>query len=303
MTDAGQEGPQPTSVLQPEGFRTVSPLPSEAELADFYANVYFQKVPTTTYRHEYSDDETAFKRLRASLTIALAKEKLKPAQTKRLLDVGFGEGFELAAASEAGFEVRGIDFATDGVGRFHPELLAVVEARDPYARLVEISRGQERFDVCVLKSVLEHVRDPRKYLDLIRTILDPEGVVVVTLPNDYSALQRELLARGLCEREYWFAPPQHLQYFNTDNFGEFAASANYRVLDMVGDFPIEFFLFHPGSNYTRDAALGPAAHRARVIIDLLIARRSMPNYVNLARAYAASGISRTFTAYLRPIQN
>lgn len=280
----------------------VAPLPSEEELADFYSNIYFQELPTSTYRHTYSSDELAHKRLRAAVTVHVARERLRPGPAEhRLLDVGFGEGFELAAAQEAGFVVHGVDFGLEGLRRCHPELEALAEVCHPIAALRTFAQTGLRFDVCVLKNVVEHVREPRILLELVSQSLTAAGIAVVTVPNDYSALQAELLSRGAAEMEYWFSPPQHLQYFNTENFSSFAASAGFEVIDLVGDFPIELYLLHPGSNYVRDPANGPAAHAARVAIDLFVARRGLAPYAALCRALAAAGLSRTITAYLRPL--
>jgi 2-polyprenyl-3-methyl-5-hydroxy-6-metoxy-1,4-benzoquinol methylase len=290
-----------TAIASAEGYRTVVPLPSEQELADFYSNIYFQVLPTTTYQREYTSEELAHKRLRAELTVQLALRRISPVHpAPSLLDVGFGEGFELAAALNAGFVARGVDFGSDGLRRCNPTLESVVEAGDPLEAVRTFAAGDVRFDVCVLKNVLEHVREPKSVLQLVRQTLNKDGIVVVTVPNDYSAFQAELLSRGSVDSEYWFAPPQHLQYFNTENFGGFAASLGFDVVDLVGDFPIELYLLHPGSNYVRDPANGPGAHSARVATDLFLARRGLEPYADVCRALAVAGLSRTMTAYLRP---
>jgi 2-polyprenyl-3-methyl-5-hydroxy-6-metoxy-1,4-benzoquinol methylase len=302
----------PTEKQQPDykaittkvGYRTTDPLPSEQDLADFYSNTYFRQIPTTTYRQEYGAEELEHKRLRARLLIDVAVSRLgRGIPNLTLLDVGFGEGFELAAAQDAGFDVRGVDFGLDGLKRCNPQLETAVTAGNPPDALSGFAESGVRFDVCVLKNVLEHVREPGDMLRLIRQTLSPRGIAVVTVPNDYSALQAELLSRGLVQKEYWFAPPQHLQYFNTENFAGFAATAGLDVVDLVGDFPIELYLLHPGSNYVRDPANGPGAHSARVATDLFLARRGLESYADLCRALAIAGLSRTMTAYLRPRQS
>jgi SAM-dependent methyltransferase len=284
-----------------EGYRTVVPLPSQEELADFYSQVYFQQIPTATYQHEYDEEELAHKRLRAELIVSIARSHLdSQLPDPTLLDVGFGEGFELAAALNAGFVARGVDFGLDGLRRFHPLLEAIVDACDPLDALHDFATRGVRFDVCVLKHVLEHVRDPKAVLKSVGETLSSNGIAVVTVPNDYSALQTELFKRCAVEVEYWFAPPQHLQYFNTGNFAGFAGAAGFEVVDLVGDFPIELYLFHPGSNYVRDRGNGPAAHKARMAVDLFLSRQGLERYADTCRALVAGGLSRTMTAYLRP---
>jgi len=299
------EKAQPTygAIATAHGYRTVDPLPSEQELSDFYSQVYFQENPNRTYQNQYDDEELAHKRLRATLVVDVALRHLAgPPAGRTLIDIGFGEGFELAAGQNAGLAVRGVDFGLEGLKRCNPALEGIAEGRDPLAALREFGESGLRFDVCILKHVLEHVREPEAVMDLVLRILKRDGIAVVTVPNDFSALQTEIFARGATETEYWFAPPQHLQYFNAENFGGFATACGFEIVDLVGDFPIELYLLHPGSNYVSDRANGPAAHRARMGVDLFVAKRGIDRYADLCRALLAAGLSRTMTAYLRPRQ-
>ena len=283
-------------VIEGEGYRSASPIPSEEELAAFYAKVYFQAVPTSTFSHSYEKDELANKRERAALVAYVAAQKLGGASGRSLLDVGFGEGFELAAARAAGFDVHGVDFGLHGLRSFNPELEDRVEAQDPLSALGRYAAESRRFDVCLLKNVLEHVRDPVATLAAVRQVLTPDGVALVTLPNDYSEIQLELRQRGDVDSDYWFAPPQHLHYFTVDGFARFATENGFKIVDLLGDFPIELFLFHPASNYSRHPEAGKDAHRARVAVDLLLARRGLASFADASRALAQLGLSRTFTA-------
>jgi len=101
------------------------------------------------------------------------------------------------------------------------------------------------------------------------------------------------------DHDYWFLPPQHLHYFNIDTIGPFMESVGFEVVDMFGDFPIELFLFHPGSNYAVNRENGPAAHRARVALDLLLAERGIENYYRFCQAMSACGIGRNVCVLVR----
>jgi len=71
------------------------------------------------------------------------------------------------------------------------------------------------------------------------------------------------------------------------------------MVDMYSDFPIDLFLFHPGSNYIADPKNGPAAHRARVEADLMLAESGEAPYLNLCRAMARCGLGRDITVIVR----
>jgi 2-polyprenyl-3-methyl-5-hydroxy-6-metoxy-1,4-benzoquinol methylase len=301
-SDVKNTGTVVTTVAEPEGHRSVSPMPAQAELEAFYRDTYFQSVPTSAYSHSYSEEELAQRRVRAAMLIHAAAGHRDRARSGaapvRLFDIGFGEGFELEAGRAAGMQVSGIDYTLDALRRFHPGLEHLVRIGDPLSALASIAGTAERYDVVVLRNVLEHVRDPRGLLKAAGSVTQPGGVIAITVPNDFSDLQADLQARGIVDEEYWVAPPQHLQYFRADRFATFARACGLEMVDLIGDFPIEVFLYHPTSNYVRDPSVGKAAHHARVMLDLLCARYGLERFTAFCRASAAVGLARAFTAFL-----
>jgi 2-polyprenyl-3-methyl-5-hydroxy-6-metoxy-1,4-benzoquinol methylase len=289
-------------IVSLEGYVSADPLPSAEELSRFYAEVYFQQQASSTYQAEYSDDELAQKRLRSAVTIHSVNEcRGTPTATgHRFVDVGCGEGFMLAEAQKAGFDIVGLDFSSYGIDKFHPDLAKYTRRGDAIDLVDEMIASGERAEVCVLQNVLEHVRDPKQVMGKLRKLVRPDGLVVITVPNDYSRTQERLQELGLSDHEYWFVPPQHLHYFNSDNLQRFARSMSFEIVDMFGDFPIEMFLFHPASNYVLDRKQGKDAHRARVLLDLMLAERGLKPYLQFCRALATCGMGRNVTFVLKP---
>jgi hypothetical protein len=134
----------------------------------------------------------------------------------------------------------------------------------------------------------------------IRRLLKPGGVAVITVPNDFSRIQMKAEAQGLISRQFWVAPPQHLHYFNTDTLPPFMTAMGFVTLDAFADFPIEFFLYHPGSNYIEDPSAGKPAHKARVALDLLLAENGIGPLHGLCQAMTKCGIGRNVTVIARP---
>jgi 2-polyprenyl-3-methyl-5-hydroxy-6-metoxy-1,4-benzoquinol methylase len=52
------------------------------------------------------------------------------------------------------------------------------------------------FDCVNFGNVLEHVREPVRLLNAARRMLKPGGLLRVAVPNDFSRVQKALLARG-----------------------------------------------------------------------------------------------------------
>lgn len=106
---------------------------------------------------------------------------------KRVLDVACGEGYGAFMLARCGAaEVVGVDIAED----------AIAVARQRFARdgveflvgdaldLPGLLGGRPPFDVIVSFETIEHVPDPRRFLEGIRRVLAPGGVILVSCPND-----------------------------------------------------------------------------------------------------------------------
>lgn len=289
-------------VTQPEGFISVEPLPDPDELAEFYARLYYQTPQSATFQTSYSDAEIAQRYMRGRLLLhAIEAASETPVASKRFLEVGCGEGFLLKVASDVGCAIRGIDFSSYGLERWHPALKPHTEAGNAFQILDRIIEERQRFDICVLQNVLEHVIDPRGLITRLRRLLTPSGVIAVTVPNDFSRIQTRAEELGLIDRRFWQAPPQHLHYFNTETLAPFVRAMGFEPLDAFADFPIELYLYHQGSNYVADPQAGNHAHRARIELDLLMAESGLDRLHQLCRAMTACGLGRNITIIARPV--
>ena len=137
-------------------------------------------------------------------------------------------------------------------------------------------RRSQRYDICCLQNVLEHVIDPRALIGQIRRLLKPGGVAVITVPNDFSRIQMKAKAQGLISRQFWVAPPQHLHYFNTSTLAPFLTAMGFAIRSMPS--PISrssSSCITQASNYIENSSAGKQAHKARVELDLLLAENGI----------------------------
>ncbi len=281
------------------GHYSVKPMPTDEDLKEHYAQ-YYSNPHTTTYQVEYTDKEIQHKKLRARLNLHAIDLVFKDQKSDRkLLEIGYGEGFLLQEAHENGYQVSGIDFTMQGIHKFHPNLATCLEEGDAYGYLDRLMADDIKYDVCVLQNVLEHVIDPVDILGRLRSLLSKDGLLVINVPNDYSPLQKLLKDLGHIDQDFWFAPPEHLHYFNVKNLEAFVNDQGYDVLDKFGDFPIDLYLMHPGSNYIADKSQGKAAHHARIDLDILMAESGMKAYHNFCQSLSGVGIGRNVAIILR----
>jgi 2-polyprenyl-3-methyl-5-hydroxy-6-metoxy-1,4-benzoquinol methylase len=286
-------------VTHPDGWRMAQPRPTADELKSFYAKEYFQ-ASHGTYAPDYSETELAHRDLIARLMLFAVETVRGGAHVGRFLEVGCGEGWLLAAAQAAGFEVSGLDFSDDGLKRFHPDLLHRATFGDAFENLERLIDAGAQFEVVAMEHVLEHVLDPEQLLRRLPRLIAPGGVCVITVPNDFSPLQLAARAAGDIERDFWLAPPQHLNYFEARSLTALLNRLGFESRLAYASFPIDWFLMHPGSNYVADPGAGKPAHRARMAIDLLLAEAGLPAYLALAEALFGCGAGRSLTVIAQP---
>ncbi|UOG59334.1 class I SAM-dependent methyltransferase [Leptospira noguchii] len=279
------------------GFISTTPLPDEALLKSFYRDLYYQAPESSSYQIEYADIEIKYKKLKFNTIIYAIQKECE--ESGKFLDIGAGEGFLMQAAHQHGFSVTGIDFSNFGVGKFNPEMSEFLKMGDVYGVLDELIEKEEKFTAISAVNVLEHVLDPDLFFQKIKCVLEPKGIISITVPNDFSDLQNLALSHGFIDREFWFAPPAHLHYFNTKNLPEYCNSQGFKVVDSFSDFPIDIFLFHPKSNYVMDPKNGSDSHRARMLLDLLIYKQGIDKYLAFYRSMFEVGIGRDITVLLK----
>lgn len=284
----------------PLGYIEATPRPTQAELEKFYREQYYGAGVSATYHVRYSDDEIAQKNLRAETTVEAISQNLDSKTDVSFLEVGSGEGFLLAAALKRGWTCRGVDFQRAPVETFNPAALPAFTEAHPGQFLDGLIARQEKFSVVALQNVLEHALEPDLLMQGIRGVLKPGGLFFVQVPNDFSRIQAAASAKGLITGDYWFLPPQHLNYFNTESLRSYVEERGFTVADAFADFPIEFYLWGGMSNYTKDKTLGPLAHRARVELDLLMAKSGVGKYLDFCRALHGVDMGRNICAILKP---
>ncbi|WP_300665439.1 class I SAM-dependent methyltransferase [Fluviicola sp.] len=280
------------------GYLEIEEKPSPEDLEKYYADIYFQ-TNQGAYEATYSEQELAFftnsNHLKSEIITAFFKDK--PKSQRKLLDVGCGEGFTLNYFFKQGWEVSGIDYSYDGVRRQNPEMEPFVLQGDIYVRIQELIKKKEQYDVICILNVLEHVIDPVLILKQLRELVSAGGLLIILVPNDFSTLQKSLLADKKISREFWVKTPDHLNYFSKDSLIALCEDQEFKFHKCLSDFPIDYFLANPDSNYIEDGSKGKNCHQARMWLDHLHCSVSIPKTIELYEAFANLGSGRQLTAY------
>lgn len=283
----------------PFGFLELAEKPDEETLATYYAEKYYQS-EAGNYRRQYPDDELEVIRLRIRLRSARALEIMGRKRPGRILDVGCGEGFVMAAFAEDGWQVAGIDHSRAGVEGMNPHMLDWVEQGNLFELLDQRIAAGEKYDLVWLGNVLEHVLDPIGLLKALHGLVASGGLLVAVAPNDGNRYHEYLFSENLIPERFWIAIPDHISYFTEESLRKTAAETGWGVRDLQGDFPVDLFLADDASNYVADRSKGPAAHAARLRLERLIATAGPEAANQFYSALAGVGLGRNMVAYLAP---
>jgi 2-polyprenyl-3-methyl-5-hydroxy-6-metoxy-1,4-benzoquinol methylase len=280
------------------GFFQVDPLPSQSELSDYYSQKYYQESKSSTYQSAYSKNEIDFIKLKIAQKASNINKIIKE-DKGTFLDVGCGEGFAMNYFHEKKWNVHGIDFSEYGILKFHPNLLKYFQKGEIYSLLEERVNNKEKFDVVWVGNVLEHVLDPIDLLIKLKALLQPDGVLVITVPNDFSSFQEALEQKKLVDRKYWIAYPDHISYFNYNSLRNVADYTGYHCEEIISDFPIELFLLHPGSNYIQSPELGKEAHLARIAFENHLSSKPIGLVNSFYKSLSKLDLGRDLTIFLK----
>jgi 2-polyprenyl-3-methyl-5-hydroxy-6-metoxy-1,4-benzoquinol methylase len=139
----------------------------------------------------------------------------------RVLDVGAGYGFFLAALERAGYEAHGIEVSAHAVEQARGRTRAAVlqqGAEEPFPF------PDDHFDAITLLDVIEHLQDYGSTLASCRRCLRPGGKLFAITLNAHS-LARPLLGK----RWAWYQDPTHVHMFTARRLRQGLEAAGLEV--------------------------------------------------------------------------
>lgn len=168
------------------------PIPPKDEIAALYPNEYYAEKPEYGFLYERG--------LRMRCRVVLKHKKIG-----RLLDIGCATGeFMRAMRDWYQWQVNGIELdqtaADIGINRYQ---LNITIGDFNALRIPD-----QKFDVITLWDVLEHLPDPAETISKIRTVIKPDGLLVIRVPNADSC-------DASIFKQYWagYDPPRHFFVF------------------------------------------------------------------------------------------
>lgn len=247
------------------GFKHIEPIPAKGEIEKFYKSQYFQKKKPKLLNFKKEKREEKWVALAWKDRLEVFEQHIKT-YSRKLLDVGCGNGFFLKFMKEKGWEVTGIE----------PSSVAYELAKsldlEVFNMTLEEFAGRNQslmYDAINLRCILEHVPNPIEILKLCKSFLNQSyGIICVEVPNDFNPFQLQA-EKVLNKPRYWIAIPDHINYFNFETLKRLLENASFKVILRTTDFSMELFLLM-GDDYIGNEGVGSKCHQKRMNFEMAL---------------------------------
>ena len=148
---------------------------------------------------------------------------LRPEADLRILDVGCGTGALLQALGQAGYtKIQGLELSHYAASVARARCRATIHVGD----ILDVDLGGAQFDVINATEVIEHLRDPMRFFQRLRSLLAPNGVFIQSTGNADG-----LYARWLGPRWPYLVPEGHLVYYTPKTLRAYFERAGLEAIE------------------------------------------------------------------------
>ena len=205
-------------------------IQSEEYLKSFYNNSYRKKfkpkLNEVSTPKELFDIYSDFQDDRVRIMKKYLTKKM------RLLEIGCSAGMFLFHIKGYVKEVVGIDY--DSKSALFASKKCSCKVFD--ANIEETNLEDKMFDVICMFQVLEHIKNPIKFLVNLKKYLKPNGVIYIEVPNLHDAL---IYAYDLPNHKEFYFHIAHLWYFNEKSINILMSKAGFNgQIDFIQDYNV-----------------------------------------------------------------
>lgn len=155
-----------------------------------------------------------------------------PIEQKRIFELGCGNGSISNLLSGKGWDVTGVDPATEGIAlaqHHYPDLkLAIGSAYD------DLAAAYGQFPVVISLEVVEHVYSPRHFAATLHSLLEPGGTAILSTPYHGYLKNLALAITGKMDRHFtalW--DHGHIKFWSKTTLSELLREAGFQSIRFV----------------------------------------------------------------------
>lgn len=266
------------------GYKHILPLPTPESLEHLYEEEFYQS-DKERYLIEAKED-LDWKEVEYRSRYAIAESLLDKDTPRTVFDIGCGPGDFLHVGLNRGWRVQGLE----------PSPVATAYANERGLHVESgffnesIADAMGSFDFVHMSEVLEHVLDPGAMLRLARKVLNDNGVLCISVPNDFNPFQKAVVSDGK-RTSWWVQPDHHINYFSFSSLSALLEKNGFVVRKTTTNFPMEMFLLM-GQDYSVDPELGRKMHTMRKHFDIALSKFDANIAEQIYSKFAEMGLGR-----------
>ena len=228
----GLQGTWQTAECGKCGVISMMPMPSEEQLATYYAGYSQDENVDLSLRagSHYPTLRKLFHRLTGDVD---PRDFVHVPAAARVLDYGCGHAGYLSDFHDRGVAISGAEIAGYVVEACKRRGLDVHKVDD----FLHIPFADAEFDIIYLMQVFEHLRDPHQFMKELARILKSDGMLYLALPNAAS-IWRKIFGSNWVSG--WFAP-FHLFHYGRDSLSRLADQHGFNVAESWSRTPESWF--------------------------------------------------------------
>lgn len=199
----------------------ISPRPTEEILSEFYPQSKLYEV-FNTHIFPQSADVRREKIFRPRVKKIISYCEQYNVNRDSILEIGSGFGFLLEELADANAFKRIV--GTEATDSLYDSIKE--KKYELYNGLLDSINFEETFNFIASFEVIEHVFNPKQFLNKINSILDKEGIIMLSFPN-YDGFDI-----GILREEASAIDHEHLNYFNEKSISILLESTGFNLLDI-----------------------------------------------------------------------
>jgi len=158
-------------------------------------------------------------------------------QHSKLLELGCATGFmSRYFLKQKNCQVTGVDLSQTAIKKAKAYCQTIIQGNLDKASTWQKIKLNKPFDVVFASAIIEHLKDENLFLNRIREVLKPQGILIITIPNAAHWRQRLNLFLGHWQyQDYGLLDRTHLRFFTYYSFLDLVKKHQFAVLDIKID--------------------------------------------------------------------
>ena len=158
--------------------------------------------------------------------IPFIEQKKKINESVQVLEIGCGEAGNLKPFLDLGCTCTGVDFSTPKIEKgkeFYASHPNVKKLRLISEDIYKTTEFHARFDIIIVRDVIEHIHDQDKFLGMMKDLMAPDAVAFFAFPpwqNPFGGHQQICESKILSMLPYYHLLPATIYKFVLKIFGE-----------------------------------------------------------------------------------